>query len=97
MITEATRHGGLRSLFDDKSFFLCPDVVDEAAETNGIPAYNPTDYEAPSMAIDISVDDIGVTCQNPAQPIEKDATKSKCAEHSVAHFQSKHIITLDTY
>jgi hypothetical protein len=78
-----------QALFDDKSFFVDPIVVAEAAETNGIPDYNQTDYEAQPMTINISVDDIGVTRQNPARPMEKDATKSKYVEHVVVHFQGK--------
>jgi hypothetical protein len=77
------------TLFDDKSFFLDPGVVAEAAEVNGILDYNPADYESQPMAIIISVDDIGMTRQNPARPMDKDATKSKYEEHSVAHFQGK--------
>jgi hypothetical protein len=54
-----------QALFDDKSFFLDPIVVAEAAKTIGIQDYNPTDYESLSMELNISVDDIGVTFQNP--------------------------------
>jgi hypothetical protein len=48
-------------------------VVAEAAETIGIHDYNPTDYEAQSVALNISVDDIGVTFQNPNRPFEPGA------------------------
>ncbi|MDR1111661.1 MAG: hypothetical protein LBP92_13455 [Deltaproteobacteria bacterium] len=50
------------------SFFLDHGVVAETAAANGITDYNPADYEAPLTEIIISVDDIGVTCQNPARP-----------------------------
>jgi hypothetical protein len=78
-----------RALFDDKSFFVDPIVVAEAAETIGIPDYNPMDYEAQLSAINISVDEIGVTFQNPNRPMEKDAKKPKYVEHAVVHFQRK--------
>jgi hypothetical protein len=78
-----------QALFDDKSFFLEPIVVAEAAETNGIANYNPTDYEAQSMVLNLSVDDIDVTRQNPARPMEEGETKSKYVRHTVVHFQSK--------
>jgi hypothetical protein len=60
---------------------LCPQ-----AETNGIVNYNPMDYEERLMALNLSVDDIGVTRQNPTRPMEEDATKSKYVRHTVVHF-----------
>jgi hypothetical protein len=64
-------------------------VVTEAAEAIGIQNYNPKAYEAQPMVANNSVDDIGVTYQKPARPMEKDATKPKYVEHSVVHFQCK--------
>ncbi|MDR1111247.1 MAG: hypothetical protein LBP92_11280 [Deltaproteobacteria bacterium] len=69
-----------QALFDDKSFFMDPIVVAEAAENNGITDYNPTDYESPSKAINISADDIGVIFQKLARQTQKVKEEQKAKE-----------------
>jgi hypothetical protein len=78
-----------KTLPDLLSCALDPESVKSVAKMAKIENYNVSEYEDPTKVFNASVDDIGVSAQNPKRPMPLGMAKKKRVDNTVVHCQSE--------